>query len=375
TQPGDDLDRVFNRRFVDVDLLEPAKERPVLFEMVAEFLVGGRPDAADRSGRKLRLQEVRRIHRSARSCTRADHRVDLVDEQDGVGHLLELVDDRLQSLLKVAAVAGAGEQGAHVERVNGRALQYIGNIAFDDLAREPFGDRGLSDAWIADIERVVLRPPAEDLNGPVDLGHAPDQRIDLALACLLVEVDGELLEGGFLLPAFLFALVLGALGGPRLGRRLTLADAVADVGHGIESAHVLLLHETDGIALALGKECDEDVRPGHLVAARRLDVEDRTLDYALEAAGRSWVRRAVGNERPELIVEILLHAGAKLIAVDSAGGHHLGRVLVVDERDQEVLQGRIFVPAAAGLAKRVVEGLFELTSETGHYLLDSAPGR
>src|SRR6185369_16678238 len=205
--------------------------------------------------------------------------------QDGVGHLLELVDDRLQSLLKVAAVAGAGEQGAHVERVNGRALQYIGNIAFDDLAREPFGDRGLSDAWIADVERVVLRPPAEDLNGPVDLGHAADQRIDLALAGLLVEVDGELLQRGFLLAAFLLAFVLGALGRPRLGGRVTLADAVADVGHRIESAHVLLLEEIDGIALALGEERDEDVCPGHLIAARRLDVEDRALDDALEATG------------------------------------------------------------------------------------------
>src|SRR6185369_12760234 len=104
-------------------------------------------------------------------------------------------------------------------------------------------------------------------------------------------------------------------GSPRLGGGVTLADAVADVGHRIESAHVLLLEEIDGIALALGKERDEDVRPGHLVAARRLDVEDRALDDALETAGRSRVRRAVGHERSELIVEILLHAGAKLIAV------------------------------------------------------------
>ena len=36
------------------------------------------------------------------------------------GQLLELGDDRLQPLLEVAAVAGAGEQRAHVERVDGR---------------------------------------------------------------------------------------------------------------------------------------------------------------------------------------------------------------------------------------------------------------
>ena len=124
----------------------------------------------------------------------ADHGVDLVDEQDRVGQLLELVDDRLQPLLEIAAVAGAGEQRAHVERVDHRALEHLGDVALDDLAREAFGDRGFADAGIADVERVVLRPAAQDLHRAVDLGHAADQRIDLAGLGLLVEVDGELLE-------------------------------------------------------------------------------------------------------------------------------------------------------------------------------------
>jgi hypothetical protein len=41
-----DLDRVRDRRLVDVDLLEPAHQRPVLLEILAVFLVGGRADAA-----------------------------------------------------------------------------------------------------------------------------------------------------------------------------------------------------------------------------------------------------------------------------------------------------------------------------------------
>ena len=289
--------------------------------------------------------------------------MDLVDEQDRVGQLLELVDDRLQPLFEVAAVAGAGEQRAHVERVNGRALEHVGDVALDDLAREPFGDRGLTDAGVADVERVVLRPAAEDLHGAIDLGHAPDQRIDLAGLGLLVEVDGELLERGLLLAALFLGLLLGALGRARLGRSLALADAVADVGHRIEAAHVLLLQEIDGVALAFREECDEHVGAGDLVAARRLDVQDRALDHALEAAGRGRVGRAVGDQGPELIVEILLHARAQLVAADSAGGHHLRRMLVVDQRDQKMFEGRILVPTAAGLPKRVVEGLFEFASE------------
>ena len=126
---------------------------------------------------------------------------------------------------------------------------------------------------------------------------------------LLVEVDGELLERAFLLALGLVAaLLLGAADFARLGRGVALADAVADIGHRIEAAHVLLLEEIDGIAFALGEQGDEHVGAGHFVAARRLDVEDGALDDALEAAGRGRVGAAVGDQGAELIVEIVLDA-------------------------------------------------------------------
>jgi hypothetical protein len=41
-------------------------------------------------------------------------------------------------------------------------------------------------------------------------------------------------------------------------------------------------------------------------------------------------------------------------------------MLVVDERDQQVLEGRVLVPALAGFPQGIVEGLFEFASETRH---------
>ncbi len=267
-EAGEDLDRILDRRLVDVDLLEAPEQGPVLLEMVAELLVGGRADAADRPARQGRLEQVRSVHRAARGRAGADHGVDLVDEQDRVGQLLELGHHRLQPLLEVAAIAGAGEQGAHVERVDHGFLEHLGHVALDDLARQALGDGGLADAGIADIERVVLRAAAQDLDGTVDLGAAADQRVDPAAQRLLVEVDGELLEGALILLLALFGLrFLGALDLLRLGRGLALADSVADVADRVEAAHVLLLQEIDGIALALGEEGDEHVGAGHLVAA------------------------------------------------------------------------------------------------------------
>jgi hypothetical protein len=112
----EDLDRIRHRRLVHVDLLEPARQGAVLLEVLAEFLVGGRAHAAQLAALQRGLQQVRGIHRAARGGAGADHGVDLVDEQDRVGVILQLLHHGLQPFLEVAAIAGAGQQRAHVER-------------------------------------------------------------------------------------------------------------------------------------------------------------------------------------------------------------------------------------------------------------------
>ena len=169
-----------NARLVHVDLLEAAHQRAVLLEILAIFLVGGRADAAQRALRQRRLEQVGGVHRAARGRAGADDGVDLVDEQDRVLVLLDLLHHLLQALFEIAAIARAGEQRAHVEREDGRAGEHLRHLAADDLAREAFGDRGLADAGIADQQRVVLLPPAQHLDGALDLGLAADQRIDPA---------------------------------------------------------------------------------------------------------------------------------------------------------------------------------------------------
>ena len=121
-EPLHDLDRVRDRRLVDVDLLEAAHQRAVLLEILAVFLVGGRADAAHRAGGERRLEQVRRIHRAAGGGAGADHGVDLVDEHDRARIGLDLLDHLLEPLLEIAAVARAGEQRAHVEREHGGVL-------------------------------------------------------------------------------------------------------------------------------------------------------------------------------------------------------------------------------------------------------------
>jgi len=73
--------------------------------------------------------------------------------------------------------------------------------------RAALGDRGLADTGLADVQGVVLAPAAQDLDGPLHLELAPDQRIDAPRPGLGVQVGRELLEGSG--AALVAALALG----------------------------------------------------------------------------------------------------------------------------------------------------------------------
>ena len=210
-QPLQDLDRFLDRGLDHVDLLEAARERVVLLEHAAVLDVGGGADALQLAVGERRLEQVGGVQRAARGGAGADHGVDLVDEQDRVRVVDQLLEHRLQALLEIAAVLGAGEQRAHVERVDGGLLQQLGHAALDDAAREALGDRGLADAGFAHQQRIVLAPAAQRLDHALELPVAADQRIDLAGERLRVQVLRVVVERavGGLGRVLLLGLLLG----------------------------------------------------------------------------------------------------------------------------------------------------------------------
>ena len=100
-----------------------------------------------------------------------------------------------------------------------------------DAAREPFSNGGFSDAGVAHEQRVILLPAAQHLDGTIDLGPAADQRIDLALTRLSIEINAVSLERiAFFLgvvAALRFPFILGSAYWPRFGHTRTLGDAMA----------------------------------------------------------------------------------------------------------------------------------------------------
>ncbi len=267
------------------------------------------------------------------------------------------------------------KQRAHVEREHGGVAQHVRHFAVDDAARQAFGDRGLADAGLADEQRIVLLAAAQHLDGAVDLGLAADQRIDLALARLLVEVDAIGVERVALLlllvAGLAVVLLVGAAHRARFRHARPLGDAVADVIDRVVARHVLLLQEIGGVALALGENRDQHIGAGHLFAARRLHVNDGALDDALEAGGGLGILRAVGDQIVQLGFEIGDEAAAQLFQIHVAGPHHRRRILIFDQRQQQMLQRRVFVVALVGESQRPVKRLFEAARERGHFNFSS----
>ena len=90
------------------------------------------------------------------------------------------VEHRLEPLLELAAVLGAGHQRAHVQREDRLVAQPLRDVAVDDALGQPLDDRGLADAGVADEHRVVLGLAGQDLDHAADLGVAADDRVEPA---------------------------------------------------------------------------------------------------------------------------------------------------------------------------------------------------
>ena len=120
------------------------------------------------------------------------------------------------------------------------------------------------------------------------------------------------------------------------------------------------------MALALGEDRDEHVGAGDFLAARRLHVDHGALDDALEAGGRLGVLVVAGDQIVELGVDVGEDGVLQLVEIDVAGAHDGGGFGVVDQREQQMLERRIFMMTFVGESQRLMERLFQALGESRH---------
>ena len=106
---------------------------------------------------------------------------------------------------------------------------------------------------------------------------APDQRIDLAFARLLVKVGTKLVERSLAgLAAFAVFLGVGvAIGGGFVVRNFR--NPVLYAIHDIESRDILLVQQVHCLRLTLAEYRDQYVGAGDFLLTRRLHMKDRAL--------------------------------------------------------------------------------------------------
>ncbi|EKD60808.1 MAG: hypothetical protein ACD_54C00542G0001 [uncultured bacterium] len=223
--------------------------------------------------------------------------------------ILHLLDHGFQALLKVAAIAGASQKGAHIKAVDRGVGQNLGCFLVDDLLREAFRNRGLADARIAHQQRVVLATAAEHLNGAFHLGLAADQRINFALSRLHVQIDAIFGKRRFLcLPGFGFrgfvVVFFRAGDRARFAEGWVFRHAMRDEIHRIIAGHILFLQEIGGVGLAFGEDRHQHIRAGNFGAPRGLHMDRGALDHALESCGRHRFRAFhICHQRGKVVVD------------------------------------------------------------------------
>src|SRR5207247_1777943 len=155
-----------------------------------------------------------------------------------------------------------------------------------DSRGEALGDGGLADARLADQYRVVLRPARQDLHDTLDLGLAPDHRVELALSRKAREVPPELVEELGALRLLAGGSAAALLPPARAGEHTD--DLVADLLRvGVEV-------EQDACrnALVLAHEPEEDVLGSDVVVPEREGLAERELQDLLGARGEGDLPRS-----------------------------------------------------------------------------------
>jgi hypothetical protein len=202
---------------------------------------------------KRRLQHVAGIDR-AFGLAGAHHRVQFVDKDDGLSRVGgDVLQYRLQPLLELAAVLGAGEQRRHVERQHALVFQRLGHLAIDDSLGEALDNRGLAHTRLADQHRIILGAPLQDLDRAPDLVVAADDRIELAFAGALGQVDRVFFQG--LALSFRFLRIDAGPATHRFDRRFQCL-----------AGEPLLFQQAAGLAFVVGEREQEKLAGDELVA-------------------------------------------------------------------------------------------------------------
>ena len=228
--------------------------------------------------------------------------------------------------------------------VSTRLLSSVsGTSPADDPLGQALDDGGLADAGLADQGRVVLGAARQDLDDPLDLLLAADDRVELAGARGVGQVDPELVDGR------------GLAGALRLRRRAggrALRQDADDLVADLVEVDAQGLEHAGGDPLAFADQAEQQVLRADVVVAQAARLVDGQLDHPLGARRQA----DLADDRPVAAPDDELDGRADLGQLDvhvleDARGHALA---LADEAQEQMLRADVVVvePLRLVLGKR-----------------------
>ena len=172
-----------------------------------------------------------------------------------------------------------------------------------------------------------------------------------------VEIAGEIFQR---LGALLFGWLLAGLRGSILLLFRHLGDAVRNVIHHVQPADFLLFEQIDGLRFLFAEQGDQDIGAGHFPVARGLHVQHRPLQHPLKAQGRLGLARVIRSQDRRVVADENLQVALQFVQMSAAGPQHLCRRRIVQQGQQQVLDGHEFVAPIPRLAERKINREFQI---------------
>src|SRR6476661_199333 len=188
-----DFDGLLGRGGVHHHHLETTGQGTILLDVLTVLIQRGGADALNLAAGQGRLEHVRSVER-ARSATGAYDGVQLVDEQNHVGRLFQLVHHGLHTLLKLAAVLGAGHQRSQVQRHHALVEQHAAYFLLNDAQGQAFGNSRFTYAGLTNQDGVVLFAAAQNLGHALNFFFTAYDGVKLVFLGQLGEVAAKVVE-------------------------------------------------------------------------------------------------------------------------------------------------------------------------------------
>src|SRR5579884_3626523 len=107
-----------------------------------------------------------------------------INNENKIWCIVYLLQDTLQTLLKVASEAGTGEHQAHIESNHTAMQQIIRHLPLDDTPGQTFQQSRFPYPCGSYQHRIVLSTTREDLHNTLQFGGATNQGQQLPIQSL-----------------------------------------------------------------------------------------------------------------------------------------------------------------------------------------------